>query len=242
MLDRRVVRLMPRQLRRHLPPGYPIHLLQRGHNRAPCFGSEADNVLYLGLLQEYSRRHACGVHAYVLMTNHIHLLVSPPPDIYCLSRMMRDINQVFGQHVNRSRNRCGSVWQGRPKMCLVDAADYFLTCQRYIELNPVRAGMVEKPWLYPWSSYSTNAAGKISGIVRPHPLYLGLGRTDNDRQSAYRGLFDCPIDAETLGRIRSSVNRGTPLSNNEIDDGQKSSCNEEVVRTRSGPDPALTLL
>src|SRR5688572_3941808 len=204
---------MPRLLRRDIPPGYPIHLLQRGHNRAACFGSDADNVLYLGLLQEYSRRHACSVHAYVLMSNHIHLLVSPPADIYCLSRMMRDINQVFGQHTNRQRNRCGTVWQGRPKMCVVDSETYFLTCQRYVELNPVRAGMVDGPWLYPWSSYSANAAGRASGIVTPHPLYLGLGASDEVRQAAYRSLFDQPIDAETLGRIRSSVNRGTALSN-----------------------------
>jgi putative transposase len=206
---------MPRQLRRDIPPGYPLHVLQRGHNRASCFGSDADNVLYLGLLQEYSRRHECTVHAYALMTNHVHLLVSPPADIYCLSRMMRSINQVFGQHTNRHRNRCGSVWQGRPKMCVVDVEDYFLTCQRYIELNPVRAGMVAKPGLYPWSSYSTNADGHASGVVTPHPLYLGLGASDEARQANYRNLFERPMDAEMLGRIRSSVNRGTPLSNEE---------------------------
>ena len=102
-------------------------------------------------------------------------------------------------------------------MCVVDSADYFLTCQRYIELNPVRANMVEQPWSYPWSSYSTNASGKDSGIVTPHPLYLQLGSTDEDRQATYRSLFNEAIDQETLGRIRSSVNRGTPLSDAGIE-------------------------
>ena len=201
---------MPRSPRRALLAGYPLHVLQRGHNRGPCFTSDSDHALYLGLLQEYSTRHCCAVHAYVLMTNHLHLLVSPQ-DIPGLSRMMRGINQIFGQHVNRRSNRCGSVWQGRFKACLVDSGTYFLTCQRYIELNPVRAGMVDKAWLYPWSSYGTNGDGRPSQLVTPHIRYLELGETPASRQAAYRGLFNQAISAEVIARIRTAIHRDRPL-------------------------------
>jgi putative transposase len=185
-------------------------VLQRGHNRARCFGSDADHVLYLGLLQQFSKRHECAVHAYALMTNHVHLLVSPP-DAACLAGMMRGVNQVFVQHVNRHQNRCGSVWQGRYKTCLVDSSSYFLTCQRYIELNPVRARMVDSPSEYPWSSYPTNASGQGSLLLTPHAVYLDLGATQERRQATYRGLFDEVITAESLGKIRAAVNSGWPL-------------------------------
>ena len=195
---------------RNLPSGYPVHVLQRGHNRARCFTSDGDHVLYLGLLQESSKRFGCAIHAYVLMTNHYHLLVSPP-SADALSRMMRRVNQVYVQHVNRHQNRCGTTWQGRPKMSPVDSDSYFLTCLRYIELNPVRASMVDSPWLYPWSSYSVNAAGRASELVTPHPTYLELGATPEARQGAYRALFAEAIDLETLGKIRAAVNRSQPL-------------------------------
>jgi putative transposase len=168
--------------------------------------------MYLGLLQEFSKRHGCAVHAYVLMSNHVHLLVSPP-DAPCLSRMMRDINQVFVQYVNRHRNRCGTIWEGRPKICLVHTETYFLTCQRYLELNPVRAHMVEAPSLYPWSSYGTNATGRASVLITHHPVYLRLADTPEGRQAAYRQLFELPISQEELAKIRASVNGGWPLGN-----------------------------
>jgi len=201
---------MPRSPRRMLLSGYPVHVLQRGHNRGQVFGSDADHILYLGLLQEFSKRYACVVHAYVLMTNHVHLLVSPP-EVVCLSNMMRDVNQIFVQHVNRHQGRCGSVWQSRPKTCLVDSDSYFLNCQRYIELNPVRARMVQFPWLYPWSSFSANGSGRVSELVKPHDAYLRLGASPEIRQAAYRELFEEAIGDEMLGKIRASVSQGWPL-------------------------------
>jgi len=230
---------MPRPPRRLLLPGYPIHVLQRGHNRARVFGSDADHILYLGLLQEFSKRYSCAVHAYVLMTNHIHLLVSPP-EIRCLSDMMRGVNQIFVQHVNRHQGRCGSVWQGRPKTCLVDSNSYLLNCYRYIELNPVRAGMVELPWLYPWSSHSTNASGRVSNLIEPHPTYLGLGATDESRQAGYRRLFAEALSAEQLGRIRTSVTQGWPLGDDafirELQGVGIKATPGRAGRPKSGPD------
>ena len=201
---------MSRSTRRSLLPGYPLHVIQRGHNRDACFRSEADHILYLGLLEEASKRHGCAVHAYVLMGNHVHLVVTPP-EIPLFSRMMKDLNQGFAQYINRHNKRCGSVWQGRPKTFLIDSQNYLLTCHKYIELNPVRAGMVAKPWLYPWSSYSTNASGRKSSLIRPHAIYSTLGKTPEEQQAAYRRLFEEAIPDEVLGRIRASVNRGKPL-------------------------------
>src|SRR5690349_14850400 len=206
---------MPRPLRSSLLPGYPLHVYQRGHNKARVFASDADHTLYLGLLQQYSSHHACAVHAYALMGNHVHLLLSPP-DVPAISRMMRSVNQIFGQHLNRSTNRCGSVWQGRFNACLVDTHEYFLTCQRYIELNPVRAGLADAPCGYTWSSYATNAEGRRSTLIVPHERYLQLGLTTSDRQAAYRGLFGRAIDAELLARIRRAIQRNRPLGSDSF--------------------------
>ena len=202
---------MPRRARTsYLLPGQPVHVLQRGHNRARCFESDADQVLYLGLLQEFSARHDCSIHAYVLMSNHVHLLVSPP-EARNLSHMMRDVNQIYVQHVNRHQSRCGSTWQGRFKSCPVDSNSYFLNCQRYIELNPIRANMVEAPWLYKWSSYAFNASGRPSELLTPHPTYLRLGANEESRLAAYRAFLGETPTAEELGKIRASVNNGWPL-------------------------------
>jgi putative transposase len=224
---------MPRANRRTLLPGYPLHVLQRGHNKTRCFAGDTDHDLYLGLLQEYSKRHACAIHAYVLMGNHIHLLVSPP-DIPSISRLMRDVNQIYGQRFNRKSDRCGSVWQGRFKASLVDSAAYFLTCQRYIELNPVRAGMVVDPGSYAWSSHLTNAAGRPSTFVIPHRRYIELGASEESRRKAYRALFVEPIREEELSRIRNAVQRGRPIGDDEFV--------ARVEAELAGPVPHLALV
>jgi putative transposase len=224
---------MPRANRRSLLPGYPLHVLQRGHNKARVFLEDADHGLFLGLLQEYSKKHACAIHAYVLMSNHIHLLMSPP-DIPSLSKLMRDVNQVYGQHFNRKNDRCGSLWQGRFKASLVDSAEYFLTCQRYHELNPVRAGMVVDPARYALSSYRTNAEGLPSTFVTPHRRYLALGATDDTRRKAYRALFGAPIREEELSRIRNAVQRERPIG----DDAFVARIDAELAKAEPVPYPA----
>jgi putative transposase len=161
-------------------------------------------------LQEFSQRYECDVHAYVLMSNHVHLLVSPR-DIDGLSEMMRGINQILVQCLNRRHQRCGSLWQSRPKASMVDSSSYLLNCYRYIELNPVRAAMVESPWLYPWSSYAVNASGRPSQLVKPHRGYLDLGPTIDVRQAAYRAFVEEGISDEALGKIRAAISQGWPL-------------------------------
>gem|GEM_PF-2708847 len=151
--------------------GYPLHLIQRGVNRCACSAGARDYELYLGLLEEMSRRHACEVHAYVLMTNHVHLLLTPTdPD--GPSRLMKDLGQRYVQAYNRRHQRTGTLWEGRFKSSIVDSEAYLLRCQRYIEENPVRAGMVAHPSDYAWSSHRFNADGAANTFLVPHPLYL----------------------------------------------------------------------
>lgn len=191
-------------------PGYPIHALQRGVNKAPCFFVQRDYELYLALLDELAPLFGCAIHAYALMTNHVHLLLTPgePGNV---SVLMKHLNQRYVQYVNRKHGRCGTLWQGRFKGCLIDSEAYLMECYRYVDLNPVRAGLVTSPELYPWSSYRTNALGKPSTIVVPHERYLALARADEDRLGAYERLCADAMCADTLKAIRSAVNSGTAL-------------------------------
>src|SRR4051812_23176241 len=142
---------MPRRARLSLP-NIPWHIIQRGNNRAVCFAAEADYRRYLDELAELSKRFGCAVHAYALMTNHVHLLLTPD-EAEGPGLLMKHLGQRYVQHVNRAYGRSGTLWEGRFRSCLTQSEDYLLACQRYIELNPVRAGMVRHPRDYRWSSY-----------------------------------------------------------------------------------------
>jgi len=200
---------MPRNSRRRFP-GIPLHIVQRGNDRIPCFRSDQDLALYLGLLKELTPRFECHIHAYVLMTNHVHLLLtSQQPD--GPSCLMRDLGQRYVQHFNKSHQRTGTLWEGRFRSHIVDSETYLFTCQRYIELNPVRAGIVFSPSEYPWSSYRANAGLEGSPLIVPHELYLRLGATGDERQRRYRELFRAPPGASELEEIRRCLNSGSAL-------------------------------
>ena len=169
-------------------PGMPLHVVQRGADRQVCFFEPADFLWYLQQLQRHSRTQGCALHAYVLMTNHVHLLLSAD-SVLSVSRMMKGLGQEYAHYINWRRHRSGPLWDGRYKSCVVQDATYLLVCQRYIELNPVRAGMVQYPGNYKWSSYRCNAEGRIDPLIEPHPLYLDLGNSPGDRQQAYVALF-----------------------------------------------------
>lgn len=201
---------MPRQARLRIP-GIPLHLVQRGHNKAPCFLQERDFRVYLSLVDELSPLYACGVHAYVLMTNHVHLLLTcERPD--GVSLLMKHLGQRFVQYFNRKYRRSGPLFEGRFRSCIVDSDGYLLACHRYIEMNPVRAGMVDHPSGYRWSSYRTNAEGRPSDFLVPHALYLGLAADAEERRRRYRSLFEVPEGASELRRIREALNSGTALA------------------------------
>lgn len=191
-------------------PGQPQHVIQRGNNRNEIFCTEADYRFYLDKLKGAAAKHGCNIHAYVLMTNHVHLLITPERKDG-IGKTMQALGRYYVQYYNYCYQRTGTLWEGRYKATLIDTESYLLTCMRYIELNPVRAGMVSHPSEYPWSSYRCTALGQSDGLVTPHPLYRGLGRSAEVRQAAYRQLFKARIADKTLAEIREATNkaRGT---------------------------------
>ncbi len=225
---------MPRRARIHIS-GLPLHIVQRGHNRDACFFGEDDYLAYRHWLGEALRSSGCHLHAYVLMTNHVHLLLTPP-DAAAVPRMVISLGRRFVQYINRTYRRTGTLWDGRYKSSLVQADRYLLLCQRYIELNPVRAGMVDDPAHYRWSSYRANALGQQDPILTAHPLYIGLGGTDEERQSDYRALFRSELDSEAIGDIRLALNQGQPLGESRfIDSIERAIGQRREARPRGRP-------
>ena len=200
---------MPRRPRIKLAD-IPQHVVQRGINREPCFFAEEDYHCYLHWLQKSAADWHCAIHAYVLMTNHVHLLATADkPD--GIAKLMQSIGRCYVQYINRSYRRTGSLWEGRFKSSLVQAEEYLLTCMRYIELNPVRADMVSDPAQYRWSSYRHNGLGQVDERITPHPLYLALGTDESNRLVEYRGLFRSELDEAALDNIRLALAQGQPL-------------------------------
>jgi len=200
---------MARPLRLALP-GVPLHVIQRGNNRARCFFEDDDYRLYLDCLRRGSAKFGCTVHAYVLMTNHVHLLVTPG-EARAISQLIQWIGRRYVRIVNKRDQRSGTLWEGRFRSSLVDRERYFLACQRYIELNPVRAGMVRQARDYPWSSHRHYVDGGRDPLLVPHESYLGLGETPADRRAAYQLLCACELDETVLESIRSSAAKGRPF-------------------------------
>lgn len=177
---------MPRKPRMYLA-GVPCHVIQRGNNRDACFYAEQYYQFYLECLQDACRRYHVAVHAYVLMTNHVHLLMMPD-DTEGISRVMQSVGRRYVQYINFEYQRSGTLWEGRHKASMVHAEEYLFTCMRYIELNPLRANMVKHPADYRWSSYRANGQGEPSPLITPHTLYTAMGPDSPQRLSAYRGV------------------------------------------------------
>jgi len=202
---------MPRKPRFFLP-NISAHIVQRGNNRQPIFFDDDDRHAYLGWLKEAAERWECAIHAYVLMTNHVHILASPNTGDG-ISRMMQYTGRRYVPYINHSYGRTGTLWEGRFKASLVQSETYLFSCYRYIELNPVRAGMVEHPSKYPWSSHRHNAEGVADGLITEHPQYNDLGMTPTARQSTYRELFASELEHADTEAIRRCLQTGTPLGN-----------------------------
>jgi len=216
-------------------PGNPVHVIQRGNNRTPTFHSADDFERYRETLCDTSRRFGCAIHAYVLMTNHVHLLVTPD-DERGLSRMMQTIGRRYVRYVNARNHRTGTLWEGRFKSAVVDSERYFFACSRYIELNPVRARMVDEPNRYRWSSHRHNAHGETDALIAPHMLYHALGSSPADRQVAYRALFRAPMEPQTLDGIRRATNRGVVLGGAGFCDRIEGMLGRRVSRLPHGGD------
>lgn len=202
---------------RFVLPGVPQHVIQRGNNREPCFYSNDDYVRYLEDLHDAAVKNHAVVHAYVLMTNHVHLLVTPAQP-HSIAHMMQDLGRKYVRYINQTYQRTGTLWQGRYKASLVDSEAYLLTCMRYIEMNPVRAGMVEHPGEYRWSSYVKNTQGDNNALITHHPVYDSLGKDSDERCYAYGELFRHYIGNEQVHEIREALNKELVLGRDDFKD------------------------
>ena len=203
------------RLPRSVVSGQPVHVIQRGNNRQAAFFAAADYRRYMNSLSVAAERTVCAIHAYVLMTNHVHLLITPATPA-SLSQLMQAVGRRYVRYLNAAHKRTGTLWEGRFKSAVIDSDRYLLTCMRYIELNPVRARMVDEPGDYRWSSFASNALGESDPIITPHPLYEALADDPNARRVAYRSLFQGSggIEEDALFSIRSGTEAGVPIGDN----------------------------
>jgi putative transposase len=215
-------------------PGVALHVIQRGVDRAACFRAGADYLVYLSHLRHLSAKHGCAVHAYCLMTNHVHLLLTPSGEKSCTA-LMRDLGQRYVPYFNARHGRTGTLWEGRFRSCIAESARYVLACYRYIELNPVRARMVSNPADFPWSSYAVNGGAHSDSHITPHPEFTALATEGHARHRAYRGLFEQELDAPLLAAIRDATNTGYPLVSDTFKRGVLEPLGWKMVPGKPGP-------
>lgn len=200
------------RLPRFCPKGYPQHIIQRGNNRQACFFTDDDYASYACWLKEYALEFGVDIHAWVFMSNHVHLLVTPQSD-ESISMMMQALGRRYVRYFNRAHSRTGTLWEGRFKSCLIQAEQYLLNVYKYIELNPVRANMVADPADYHWSSYHCNALGVASSFCVPHEVYMRLGTTEIERKAAYLALFKRRQSHAVIKNIRETIQKDLALGN-----------------------------
>lgn len=227
------------RLPRYVLPGQPQHIILRGNNRQVIFAADADYRFFRDALVEAARKHGLAVHAYVWMTNHVHLLATPDYG-HSIGKVVQSVGRRYVQYFNLTYRRSGTLWEGRYRATVVDSERYLLTLMRYIELNPVRAGMVADPGDYPWSSYGYNGLGESgpnADWISPHAEYLRLGRTSTARQGTYRQLFQASIAAGDLAEIRACTHKGWALGGERFREqvealGQRRAASKGVGRPR----------
>jgi putative transposase len=220
---------------RFVLPGHPQHVIQRGNNRSVIFIADEDYRSYLETLQSACEHCGCEVHAYVLMTNHVHLLMTPSTEDG-ISKAMQAVGRKYVQYFNHQYQRTGTLWEGRYKATLIDTEQYLLTCYRYVELNPVRAGMADDPGQYPWSSYRANALGTEDALVAPHERYLALGGAPEQRRMAYRALFGNRLADAVLSEIRDATNKAWALGGTRFKAEIEALMDRQVSPKRKGGD------
>ncbi|WP_077338233.1 transposase [Pseudocolwellia agarivorans] len=214
---------MPRKLRVSLA-NVAEHVIQRGNNRQAIFANEDDMKAYLAWLKQYAKKYEVKIHAWVFMTNHVHLLCTPSSGTG-ISLMMQSLGRMYVMYFNKTYKRSGTLWEGRYRSCLVQNEVYLLELYRYIELNPVRAGIVDEASQYSWSSYHCNGLGKLSDLVTPHALYLSIAQDQDKRLFEYRALFSRHVDIKLIDNIRKATSKGLALGNDKF---------KETIETLSG--------
>ncbi|HIG79427.1 MAG TPA: transposase [Cycloclasticus sp.] len=203
------------RLPRYFVKNQPQHIIQRGNNREPIFAATEDYQFYLNCLKDASGEHQLKIHAYVLMTNHVHLLATPENE-NSLPKTMQSVGRRYVQYFNHAYKRTGTLWEGRYKATIIDSEVYLLTCMTYIEMNPVRAGMTKHPADYLWSSHGSNAMNAIDALLIQHEIYERLGKAQRQRQSIYKDLFKQALTSSELKGFRESTNKGWVLGNDKF--------------------------
>ena len=196
-------------------PGQSQHVIQRGNNRDAIFVADEDYDFYLEKLKDACQKFQCEIHAYVLMTNHVHLLITPYSE-NGISKVMQSLGRFYVQYFNYQYRRTGTLWEGRYRATLLDSEQYLLICSRYIELNPVRAGMVLYAGEYPWSSYRCNAMGETNVLITPHLIYKALGCDATECLLRYRALFNNQMADVDIEEIRLATNKAWVLGGDKF--------------------------
>jgi putative transposase len=218
---------------RLIVPGVALHVYQRGNNHQDCFRDRTDHVVYRAIMRDLFSTRPCALHAYCLMTNHVHLLLTPENMTAC-ALLMRDLAGCYAGYFNRRYGRSGTLWEGRFGSCVVDSAHYVLGCYRYVELNPVRAGMVRAALDYEWSSARDNCGQASSHLLTPHAEYAALGEDDPWRQRAYRQLLDSGDEPLALKALREATGSGLPLVGEPLK-AQLQATGARIARGKPGP-------
>jgi len=214
-------------------PGYPHHIIQRGNNRQAIFAANADYEALLGMIEEYAHKSGVAVHAYVLMSNHFHLLATPET-LEGIPQMMQDVGRRYVRYFNQRQGRTGTLWEGRYKSTLIQAERYLLACMAYIDLNPVRAGIAMGPGDYPWSSHGHYVGLRNDRLISPHPLYWELGNTPFARDAAYAELVRSGISAQQQHALTDSALRGWALGEADYVADLQKRTQRRVSKTRAG--------
>lgn len=214
-------------------PGYPHHIILRGNNRQAIFASEADCQTLLGLLYENAQKFKVAIHAYVLMPNHFHLLATPET-ADGLPQMMQGVGRRYVRWFNNAEGRTGTLWEGRYKSTVIDANQYLLTCMAYIDLNPVRVGLVAQAADYAWSSHGHYIGQKVDKLITPHPLVWGLGNTPFAREAAYADLVRGGISASQTVQLTDAALRGWALGDKKFVDGLQTLTERRVSKAAAG--------
>jgi putative transposase len=226
---------MPR-LHRIMAAGLPQQVIQRGNNRQDCFFAEADYAAYLHWLERAARTYRVAIHAYVLMPNHVHLLVTPGLE-GGVSRMMQYLGRHYVQYINKAYGRSGTLWEHRFHASVVETETFLLTLQRYIELNPVRAGIVKTPEQYKWSSAKDHLAPVGNALIVDHEVYTRLGATPAERASAYMSMIVKPLEESALSQIRAAARHGSVLGSDQFKDQIESQLGRRVRLGKPGRRP-----
>lgn len=223
---------MARQPRLTLP-GYPYHVIQRGNNKQAIFATAADYSVWLDLLEENAKKFDVAIHSYVLMSNHFHLLATPQT-ADGLPKMMQAVGRSYVRYFNDAHGRSGTLWEGRYKSTLIETDRYLLACMAYIDLNPVRAGLVAQPQDYPWSSHHHYLGVRIDRLITPHALYWELGNTPFAREAAYAELVQSGINPVQQAAITQATLNGWALGEADFLADLQKKTKRRVVKAAAG--------